>query len=209
MLHSTRLDRERLAGDEPARRFSILSVYQVHKLASDKAQINFERNDSIMATYPNSMVTGGKLRVRKYPRTTSDSTIMGNLNNGTSITVADYNDDWLKISGGSYNGYYVMRKFVDTSYNTSLTSSQMFGSSNVVLHSSGKYVYNLQHILNRFLDQIDQTLLVVDGDFGSATHHAVKDFQGAYWSEESGLVDGIVGPTTKSVLINYLNSHNS
>jgi hypothetical protein len=38
MLHSTRKDRERLAGDKPAGRFSILSVYQVQKLASEKAQ---------------------------------------------------------------------------------------------------------------------------------------------------------------------------
>lgn len=45
MIHSTRKDRERFAGDEPAGRFSILSVYEVQKLASDKAQIKFERND--------------------------------------------------------------------------------------------------------------------------------------------------------------------
>ena len=45
MIYSIRKDRERPAGGEPAGRFSIFSVYQVQKLASDKAQIKFERND--------------------------------------------------------------------------------------------------------------------------------------------------------------------
>ena len=38
MIHSTGKDRERLTGDESVGRFSILSVYHVQKLASDKAQ---------------------------------------------------------------------------------------------------------------------------------------------------------------------------
>lgn len=33
-----------LRGDEPAGRFPTYAVYQVQKLMSDKAQINFERN---------------------------------------------------------------------------------------------------------------------------------------------------------------------
>ena len=112
MLHSTRTDRERLAGSEPAGRFSILSVYQVQKLASDKAQKRKEID--IMSDWKKGIVGGGALFCRKKPQEGYD--YWGKFPDGTEINVRDcgkegwYETRWNKDD--SKVGY-VMRDYID------------------------------------------------------------------------------------------------
>ena len=54
-------------------------------------------------------------------------------------------------------------------------------------------------VLQKMLNQVSKTALVVDGKFGAATELAVKNFQKAYGLAQ----DGIVGPATWSVLEKY------
>lgn len=153
-----------------------------------------------MATYNNAKVVGGSLNIRKTPST--DATRMGSFSSGTLITVDDYsaNDAWLRISSGTYSGYYVMRKYVDVSWCTNRDETLLFGSATLSSGSSGKYVYNLQHALNRFYNEIGHAFLDVDGSFGPLTKQAVKDFQGSY----STSVDGVFGYFTRWRLTTYL-----
>ena len=118
----------------------------------------------------------------------------------------DSNAVWLKITSGTYSGYYVMRKFVDVTWCDNATSSLLFGSSTLSQGSSGKYVYNLQHALNRFYANVGHSLITVDGSFGPNTEQAVKDYQGSYAS--SG-IDGIFGSWTRGKLTNYITYHNT
>lgn len=156
---------------------------------------------AIAGTYTDAKVIGGRLNVRKNPNT--DATIKGYFHTGDLITVTDYDSDaaWLQITSGPYNGYYVMRKFVDVTYSSNFSSSLVFGTSTLSTGSTGKYVYNLQHALNRFYDQIGHAKIAVDGIFGPATKNAVKDFQGSY---QSTGVDGIFGYWTRWKMETYI-----
>lgn len=161
---------------------------------------------AMAGSYTNAKVIGGRLNVRKTPSTSA--TIKGYLNTGDRITVEDYDSNavWLKITSGTYSGYYVMRKFVDVTWCDNTTSSLLFGSSTLSQGSSGKYVYNLQHALNRFYANVGHSLITVDGSFGPNTEQAVKDYQGSYAS--SG-IDGIFGSWTRGKLTNYITYHNT
>ena len=55
------------------------------------------------------LVTGGGLNLREQASTSSDRLIQ--ITNNTTITIADYNDDWYSTSYGTYAGH-VLKQYV-------------------------------------------------------------------------------------------------
>ncbi len=144
---------------------------------------------ALAANFNSSQVVGGSLNLRSSASTSS--TILARIPSGTYINVADYNDDWLSVTYNGSNGY-VMRQYVDTSRSTNRTKVDVFSNNTLVRGHTGRYIYNLQHYLNRY-----GAGLTCDGVFGPATETAVKNYQSSHGLSS----DGQAGSNTKDSLL--------
>lgn len=145
-----------------------------------------------MAEFRNAKVVGGRLNLRASASTSS--AVLARIDRDTRLVVYDHSDSWLFTTYRGIDGY-VMRQFVDTSYASPRVEQDLFGTSNLSYNLNvNKFVFNLQHFLNRYFpnNQID-----VDGKFGNDTRNSVIDFQYLHDRENQ---DGIVGPVTKFIL---------
>lgn len=118
------------------------------------------------------------------------------------ITVNDAGStEWFNFS----NDGMVYRKQVDITYCKKPATVTM-GSSTLRNGSSGRYVYHLQHYLNRYLASRNYAKMAVDGQFGSTTQAKVESFQ-QYWNSIKSVkldVDGVVGANTRTALAQYV-----
>lgn len=160
-------------------------------------------------------VIGGKLYCRKQPKPKYNS--WGRFENGTVIAIYSCSTSgWYETRwpvGGNNIGY-VMSKYVSlnggggiggTSINTASWSDVLAGRGTYRKESSGSAVCDGVKTLQQYLKDIgwgratvigSSSDLTVDGNFGSKTEMAVKNFQ-----YECGLTqDGIVGSQTAGKL---------
>lgn len=143
----------------------------------------------IMATFSGARVIGGQLKLRKTA--SQSAVVLAYIPNNTSINVSDYDDTWLSCTYNGSSGY-LMRQFVDVSRSTNRTRADVFGTSTLRRGNEGRYVYNLQHYLNRH-----GAGLTCDGIFGGGTETAVINYQ-----SNNGLdADGLAGANTKDSLL--------
>ena len=63
------------------------------------------------------------------------------------------------------------------------------GSGTLQNGSSGRYVYHLQHYLNRYLASRGYAKMTVDGSFGNITKAKVESFQTYWYSKKSIKLD--------------------
>ena len=158
MIHSTGKDRERLTGDESVGRFSILSVYHVQKLASDKAQnlqsdgkasINqklHSKERKIMATmYVCNIPTNETVNLRKKP----GGTVLVRVPYGKAVEASPSSTTgW---HNATYNGYtgYIMSKYLDA---TQPSGGSTGGNTNPGTSSGNltvdQYISNLKSYCN-------------------------------------------------------------
>lgn len=125
-------------------------------------------------------------------------TLSGNINvNDAGST------EWFNYS----NDGMVYRKKVDITYCKKPATTTM-GSGTLRNGSSGRYVYHLQHYLNRYLASRSYAQMTVNGQFDSTTQAKVESFQ-KYWNSIKSVkleVDGIVGTNTRNALAQYVHS---
>ena len=101
----------------------------------------------------------------------------------------------------------VYRRQVDITYCKKPATTTM-GSGTLSNGSSGRYVYHLQHYLNRYLASRSYAKMTVDGSFGNTTKAKVESFQ-QYWNSTHSTkltVDGVVGPNTRNALAQYVHA---
>lgn len=169
---------------------------------------------------------GGTVKLRAKASKNSDT--VTNIPNNSTIYVKMLSGSWLAAKYNSYTGY-IMAEFVvgsdayngstggDTSggtgINTASWSEVLAGNGTYRKESSGSAVCEGVKTLQRYLIAIGwgraavlgtSSDLTVDGNFGSKTETAVKNFQ--YECELSQ--DGIVGVQTATKLNSYHNDPN-
>lgn len=175
-----------------------------------------------MAATPATNTSG--VNVRKTAST--QGTLVGQVATGTTLEVLgetigqNHNGStlWLhvrviKCAAGSKHSINGRTGYVHSSYVSGYTTGtshpqskdEAFGPSGYIQKgNTGNYVRNVQWVLHweGFLSSSQ-----VDGIFGSDTEQAVMDYQLKYWydltdSEYENVVDGIVGPLTKTSMWN-------
>ncbi len=155
-------------------------------------------------------VTASSLRIRKSAST--DSSVVGTLKQGATVTIKDSTGSWYKISANGKTGY-VYKKYIKvtgssdsgkssssssksskSTKSTKDTKAKSSGNSDGTCSpgDSGKAVKKVQERLKKLGYYTGK----IDGDYGNGTKTAVKDFQ-----RRNGLtVNGTVNKKTLAKL---------